>query len=100
MKSIRLKVRHWLAQYPTTRENDGLLLANIWLHTLPTRLKTDEVLEVLDMIQKGKLPKPYLIERERRILQARHPELRGDNYDHRQKHCAKYIKAKGDSEKV
>lgn len=85
MKSVKEKVRFLLTQTPHLRDDDNKLIATIYYNQIgKERLDLMTGMDFLRYFADGKLPSMESIRRVRCILQAAHPELRGQHYDSKQ----------------
>tara|TARA_R110000764_G_scaffold122094_2_gene209694 strand:+ start:666 stop:977 length:312 start_codon:yes stop_codon:yes gene_type:complete len=78
------KVKFWLEQYPSLKDDDNRLCANIWAEEI-THIEGitqgTPIVEFLMLYSKSKLTSAHSIERMRRKLQEEYPELRGKKYN-------------------
>lgn len=77
LQAIACKVYSILTDLPDSRDDDRILLSNIWL-------KESEGLDNKDFFHhflKGNLSNPETITRIRRKLQEQHVQLRGEKWD-------------------
>lgn len=89
---------HFLKERPNNRDNDGALIANIWQRQI---MKIKQVpsaefisgFDVLQLIASNKISKAESIRRIRQKVQEEIPELRGKNYQKRQKHSVQVRQA-------
>lgn len=82
------KVEILLTRYPTLRDDDKLLVTNMWeieLKKMNLNPKEVPVSMFLSLYQEGKLSNAELIGRARRKVQELIPELRGKNWNIRHK---------------
>lgn len=73
------KVFSVLTDMPATRDDDRLLLVEIW--TRETHAK--ELTEFMNELLGGSLSHPESVRRMRQKIQEKHPSLRGEKYDAR-----------------
>ncbi len=78
------KVRALLIEKPWLRDNDNMLLANIWDSELKEKKVGNQSDMFLALYGMGKLSNAESIRRCRQKLQQENPELRGGNYKGRQ----------------
>jgi hypothetical protein len=78
MKNITDKIQYWLDQYPTLRDNDERLCANIW-HDELLHLGYEKQ-DFLSIYAKGKLTSAASIKRLRAKLQEVNTKYRGEKY--------------------
>lgn len=76
-------VKHLLEKYPKTRDSDEKLISHFWNYECE-RLGLDKK-DMLNNIYLNKLSQSKSIERSRRHVQKKHPELRGPKYLLRQR---------------
>ena len=77
LKLAACKVVSILIDQPACRDNDRLLLAEIW------KKEMESEGNVLDALVNGSISNPETITRMRRKLQETHPNLRGEKWDTR-----------------
>ena len=77
--SCRKLVEDILTNFPECRDSDEKLVARIWHWQMKTN-KLHLNKSVLSLLYDGKLIPVKSIERSRRDLQSKHPELRGSKY--------------------
>lgn len=80
------KVKGILQQLPAARDNDQILVANVWQGELRAQridLNSISGREVLSMIASGKVSPVESITRCRRKLQEEWPQLRGKRWEER-----------------
>ena len=82
MTKINEIVRELLEKKPELRDNDNLLMAEIWS-------AESNMFNFMTKFKSGKLHSPESIRRTRQRLQEDYPHLRGNLYDARQKHQVK-----------
>ena len=90
------EVERLLTKYPTLRDNDERLMANIWADYVGRQENMDGPetwKDIMRLLAKGKLPSYESISRSRRKIQETNPKLRGEKWVKRQKR-AKKIKEK------
>ena len=89
--SVINEVEKYLIKYPSLRDNDERLMANIWNKHLGdvTLINGDDVLK---MLARKELPSYESISRCRRKIQSTNPELRGKKWVERQKRAKKIKK--------
>ena len=79
------KVKYWLDKYPSLKDNDNRLSANIWGAELTNQLGAGvnfaTAIEFLEMYGKGKLTSAPSIKRARAKLQEEEPKYRGEKYN-------------------
>lgn len=83
---LKNKVQQLLEKFPTYRETDRKLIANIWLDKLKDEgynIEKMTAMEFLKYYSKGLLPNEESIGRCRRKLQEENKHLRGQNYQER-----------------
>ena len=76
------EVTKLLIKYPSLRDNDDKLMANIWCNRIDN-LHTETATNVLIMLAKRKLPSYESISRCRRKIQEKTPHLRGEKWNER-----------------
>ena len=87
------EVEKMLLLYPSLRDNDERLMANIWYKFIGDNTLTyTSGFNVLSMLSKGKLPSYESISRCRRKIQELKPKLRGEKWTERQKRAKKIKK--------
>ena len=84
------EIKKLLTKYPSLRDNDDKLMANIWCNRIDN-LDTTTATTVLTMLAGRKLPSYESISRCRRKIQETKPHLRGEKWIERHKR-AKTIK--------
>ena len=84
-------VELFLTKYPSLRDDDERLMANIW-HSHIGNLEDVDAKEILHMLAKHELPSYESISRSRRKIQELNPNLRGDKWIERQKRAKKIKK--------
>ena len=66
------RIRYWLEANPEMRGHKEAVVSSIWWNELPDRLKTTEVQEVLEMINRKELSSAETIMRSmRKVLETR-----------------------------
>ena len=89
---MKNEVKKLLTRYPSLRDNDERLMANIWYKFIgDDTLTYSSGFNVLSMLSKGKLPSYESVSRSRRKIQETNPKLRGEKWIKRQER-AKNIK--------
>lgn len=83
LKSVKAKVKKFLEDVPETRDNDELLMLNMWAYHQPDITKVS-FLEFAQRFKAGNMINTESIRRSRIALQRKHPELRGKLYKERQ----------------
>ena len=83
-------VELFLTKYPSLRDDDERLMANIW-HSHIGDLEDVDAKEILHMLANHELPSYESISRCRRKIQEIYPNLRGEKWHERHKR-AKIIK--------
>ena len=82
------EVKYWLDNYPSLRDDDNRLCANIWGSELTTQLGAgvnfSTAIDFLEMYAKGKLTSAPSIKRARAKLQEEDASFRGGKYMLRQ----------------
>ena len=73
------KVKHWLNKYPSLKDDDNRLSANIWLEELGGKDITAQ--EFLALYAANKLTSAPSIKRARAKLQEEEPKYRGKKYN-------------------
>lgn len=95
-KSVKDRVKYILSHLPKNRDDDHLLLANIWLQELKSQgLPPEEAKKFCSYIAENKLTHPESIRRIRAKLQNDYPELRGSKYSLRRSRESKVRKDLG-----
>tara|TARA_Y100000310_G_scaffold74390_1_gene70635 strand:+ start:430 stop:726 length:297 start_codon:yes stop_codon:yes gene_type:complete len=84
-------VKLFLTKYPSLRDDDEKLMANIWNSHIGN-LEDVDAKEILHMLAKHELPSYESISRSRRKIQELNPNLRGDKWIERQKRAKKIKK--------
>ena len=84
-------VELFLTKYPSLRDDDEKLMANIWNSHIGN-LEDVDAKEILHMLAKHELPSYESISRSRRKIQELNPNLRGDKWIERQKRAKKIKK--------
>ena len=84
--NIQKLVRSVLIKIPEARDNDRILCCEIWIREEPSLLLSSSTWRrwAEDFI-KGEYTETETIRRTRQKIQEQHPELRGQNYQARQK---------------
>lgn len=82
MSNMLDKVINLLTKYPSLRDSDERLIANIWFNHIKEIEEIDAV-ALLTKFSKGKLPSYESISRCRRKIQEEKPELRGLKWERR-----------------
>lgn len=86
-KTVKILIQDILISYPSTRDNDEKLAANV-LHFFLLKRNVDSknisANKLLEMYSQGQLPTIDYITRIRRKLQELNPDIRGNNYNIRQ----------------
>ena len=82
MSNVLDKVVNLLTEYPSLRDSDERLAANIW-HNHTKNINEIDALTLLSRFAKGNLPSYESISRCRRKVQELKPELRGKKWDKR-----------------
>ena len=91
--SVMDEVEKMLLMYPSLRDNDERLMANIWYKFIGDNTLTyTSGFNVLSMLSKGKLPSYESVSRCRRKIQELKPKLRGEKWTERQKRAKKIKK--------
>ena len=91
--SVMDEVEKMLLMYPSLRDNDERLMANIWYKFIGDNTLTyTSGFNVLSMLSKGKLPSYESVSRCRRKIQQMNPELRGEKWTERQRRAKKIRK--------
>ena len=85
------EVKKLLTKYPSLRDNDDKLMANIWCNRIDN-LDITTATTVLIMLADRKLPSYESISRCRRKLQEDNPNLRGNKWIQRQSRARKIRK--------
>jgi hypothetical protein len=76
------KVKFWLEKYPSLKDDDNRLCANIWASEIgDVKGVNNKIEDFLVAYASHKLTSAHSIERMRRKLQEEHPELRGEKYN-------------------
>ena len=79
------EVKYWLDNYPSLKDDDNRLCANIWGSELTTQLgsgiNSATAIDFLEMYAKGKLTSAPSIKRARAKLQEEEPKYRGEKYN-------------------
>ena len=75
------KVKFFLENYPSLKDDDNRLCANIWAQEIgDVEGISNKIEDFLIAYASNKLTSAHSIERMRRKLQEQHPELRGKKY--------------------
>lgn len=92
-KNIKEEVYNWLLKYPSLRDSDLKLVANVWAFVIGKE-RLDEITgkDLLKMMAAGELPSFETIRRTRAKIQEQHPEVRGETYAERQTRAANISK--------
>ena len=90
IKSHEDKVINILERYPAARDSDTLLVALIWDEELGGPKKTHKMtaFQLLAMVSRGELSNYRSISRCRSKVEETREDLRGKNYEARQRHQA------------
>ena len=89
--SVADDVKLFLTKYPSLRDDDEKLMANIWNSHIGN-LEDVDAKEILHMLANHELPSYESISRCRRKLQELYPDLRGDKWYKRQERAEKIRK--------
>ncbi len=81
LQTVACKVYGTLTDVPASRDDDRVLIANIWMNEANGVERED----FLSLFLKGDLSNPETITRVRRKLQEQHVKLRGDKWEVRHK---------------
>jgi hypothetical protein len=81
LQAVACKVYAILTDHPLSRDDDRVLLANIWMKEIEGIERKD----FLSHFLKGDLSNPETITRVRRKLQEKHVKLRGEKWEGRHK---------------
>jgi hypothetical protein len=79
MKNMLDKVINLLTKYPSLRDSDERLTANIW-YNATNNIKEINAITLLSRFAEGKLPSYESISRCRRKIQEEKPDLRGKKW--------------------
>ena len=79
MKNMLDKVINLLTKYPSLRDSDERLAANIWYNNIKNVDEIDAI-TLLSRFAEGKLPSYESISRCRRKIQEEKPDLRGKKW--------------------
>lgn len=79
LKAVFLKVHSLLKDNPLTRDDDRLLMKEIWSQ----ESKSSTLEEFFEEFLSGKLSHPESIRRVRQKIQENNPKLRGDKWESR-----------------
>lgn len=86
-------VREALERFPDLRDNDNALLATIYLTKIGyQKIFTMTAIDLISMIESGKLPSFESVRRSRQKLQETIPKLRGKEYEKRHKFYQPFVK--------
>lgn len=85
-RELPSKVEIILKSIPETRDNDRLLVSEIWNQEIGLVYFSD----FLSELERGNISHFETITRIRRRLQEKRPELRGESYEMRQHHANNY----------
>ena len=85
------EVTKLLTKYPSLRDNDERLMANVWKSHIGN-LESKNAFDVLHMLSKHQLPSYESVSRCRRKIQQTNPELRGEKWTERQSRAKKIKK--------
>ena len=90
IQKLQGKVIRVLDKYPAARDSDTLLVALIWDEELggPTETHKLSAYHLLSKISRGELPNYRSISRCRSKVEEYRVDLRGKNYESRQRHQA------------
>ena len=89
------RVKYLLQREPETRDNDNILIAQMWYQDLTEQnfaVVNVTAFGMLDLLSKGKLTNTESIRRCRQMLQKEFKELRGNNYNKRHKEKENVLK--------
>ena len=89
--SMSSEVTKLLTKYPSLRDNDDKLMANIWCNRIDN-LDITTATTVLIMLADRKLPSYESVSRCRRKIQETNPHLRGKKWIQRQSRARKIRK--------
>jgi len=94
IKKLRPVVEVLLTKYPELRDNDNRLMLNVWSHQ-NKRMKEEDFSfrDFAVSFIEGKYANPESIRRTRQKLQEENHDLRGNNYEKRQKQAEETRKA-------
>lgn len=88
---IQELVKVYLRTHPQMRDDDMLLIANIWMSQIgPFRAEEMTAKEFLSLFANSDLPNPETIRRIRQKIQETTPELRGKRYRDRHKLASQF----------
>lgn len=79
LQQVAVKVYSLLTDKPLCRDDDRLLLIEIWIR----ETQAEDLAGFFNEMLEGSLSHPESIRRMRQKLQEKHPALRGDKYDAR-----------------
>ena len=87
LKNMQDKVTYMLRNYPETRDNDQVLVSNMWYFEVKKVADPNEmsVYNFFKMYSQGQLPTADVITRARRKVQENDPSLRGKTWEERHK---------------
>ena len=87
------RVRHFLQEYPSLRDDNSRLVANVWYEELKEKDVniSKEAKDILEHVA-SHLTSAETITRTSRLLQNKISSLRGDDWKKRQRYNKKYIK--------
>lgn len=85
IKNAKNIVRRILTDIPETRDNDRLLMVEVWKMESPSLMAFGYASDFTDNLIKGRFSCPKSIARARALIQAKEVELRGETYGYRHK---------------
>tara|TARA_Y100000593_G_C4036612_1_gene203100 strand:+ start:196 stop:495 length:300 start_codon:yes stop_codon:yes gene_type:complete len=90
--NVMQTVEIMLMQHKRLRDNDDMLMANIWYHHIGPSIKEMTAMKLLEWVANKNVPSYESVSRARRKLQEKDPSLRGDKWEERHKRAAKIKK--------
>jgi|6_EtaG_2_1085325.scaffolds.fasta_scaffold33327_3 hypothetical protein len=81
-EELQEKVKEFLTDYPSLRDNDSRLIVNIWAEDIGRKeLNSMSASDLMIMISNDELPSGSTIRRVRRKLQENDEDLRGEKWE-------------------
>ncbi|MHA1676738.1 MAG: hypothetical protein ACTSU6_06120 [Candidatus Njordarchaeales archaeon] len=90
LQNYKTIVTTLLTKYPSLRDSDDRLLANIWSLEIKDQASLD-TLDFLRLVANKKISSPFAVSRARRKIQENIPSLRGKKWAKRHEHQPEII---------
>jgi hypothetical protein len=90
-QDLKHRIRLKLIEFPELRDNDNMLMAEIWKEDIKSKFVSELFLNEIGLetffmyLEWGELTSAESCRRYRAMIQEKHPELRGKNYLKRHK---------------